>query len=98
MLKNTDLNKVIKNVVLHHHEKWDGSGYPCGLKGNKIPIEARIISLADVYSALREKRYYKESMTHEEACDIIYSLSGKNFDPNVVVVFKKYSNMFKNIK
>lgn len=98
IVKNTDLNKIVKNVILYHHEKWDGSGYPYGLQGAEIPIEAQIVSVADVYSALREKRCYKEAMTHESACEIVYSLSGKNFNPKIIKIFKKYSDDFKIIK
>lgn len=96
-LQNVEINRTIKNVVLYHHEKWDGSGYPCGLKGEEIPIEARIVSIIDVYVALREKRCYKEAMSHQSACKIIYSLSEKSFDPNIVNIFKKYSDIFKNL-
>lgn len=97
-LEELEVNTTTKNVVLYHHERWDGSGYPHGLKDTEIPIEARIVSLADVYDALREKRSYKDPMSHEKACEIIYSLSEKNFDPNIVKVFKKYSDSFENIK
>lgn len=77
------------NITLHHHEKWDGSGYPACLKGEEIPIEARIVALADVYDALRMPRVYKRGLSHEESCNIIIAGAGKHFDPQLVDLFKK---------
>jgi HD-GYP domain-containing protein (c-di-GMP phosphodiesterase class II) len=70
-----------------HHEKWDGSGYPRGLKGEEIPLVARIFALADVYDALISNRPYRLAWTHEKALDYIREQSGKQFDPQVVNVF-----------
>ena len=64
----------------YHHERWDGSGYPEGLKGEQIPIEARIMAVADVYDALVSKRCYKEKMSFEEAFNIIEEGMGRHFD------------------
>ena len=64
----------------YHHERWDGSGYPEGLKGDEIPIEARIMAIADVYDALVSKRVYKESMPFDKADAIIIEGMGKHFD------------------
>ena len=74
-------------LIRHHHEKWDGTGYPHGLKGNDIPLSARIMSIADVYDALRSKRYYKDSIPHEECIEIIRKGKGSQFDPDIVDAF-----------
>ena len=83
VLQDTDdeyFRKIAENVATYHHERWDGSGYPEGLKGLEIPIEARIMAIADVYDALVSKRVYKESMSFEEADRIIMEGMGKHFD------------------
>jgi putative two-component system response regulator len=71
-------------IALTHHEKWDGSGYPHGLAGNKIPLAGRIAAVADVYDALRSKRPYKPPLTVEQTVDIIRAGRGTHFDPQVV--------------
>lgn len=83
-------NKFIKmglDIARSHHEKWDGSGYLDGLAGDKIPLSARIMALADVYDALLSKRPYKEAFTREITRDIIVQGSGSHFDPMVVEAF-----------
>ena len=83
ILKDTDDNDfhiLAENVAHYHHERWDGSGYPEGLKGEEIPLEARIMAIADVYDALVSKRVYKESMSFEQADSIIMEGMGKHFD------------------
>ena len=72
--------RIAENVAHYHHERWDGSGYPCGLKGEQIPLEARIMAVADVYDALVSKRVYKESMSFEQAHAIIMDGMGRHFD------------------
>ncbi len=84
-------------IALNHHEKWDGSGYPNGLKGTEIPIEARIAAVADVYDAITSKRVYKDAETHESALNEIFNESGKHFDPAVVECFIKSQTRFKEI-
>ncbi|MFV0422979.1 HD-GYP domain-containing protein [Oleidesulfovibrio sp.] len=74
------------DIALYHHERWDGTGYPHGLKGEEIPLSARIVALADVY-ALCSERPYKEPWSHERAVDLIKSEAGKHFDPVVVAAF-----------
>lgn len=74
-------------VAQSHHEKWDGSGYPQGLIGDETPLSARIMTLADVYDALRSKRVYKDAFSHEKACKIILEERGKHFDPLIVDAF-----------
>jgi len=82
-----DLAEAAREVALTHHERWDGSGYPRGLKGDEIPLAGRIVGLADVYDALVSKRCYKEAMPVEEALEILRQDSGKAFDPKVVDAF-----------
>lgn len=74
-------------IAQSHHEKYDGTGYPAGLQGERIPLSARILALADVYDALTSKRVYKPAMTHQEAADIIREGNGKHFDPDLVEAF-----------
>jgi putative two-component system response regulator len=78
------LIKLAHSVALYHHEKWDGSGYPFGLKGEAIPLEARIVAVADVFDALLNKRPYKEAWPVEDAVAEIKANRGKHFDPAVV--------------
>lgn len=76
--------RFAKEIAYNHHEKWDGSGYPCGLSGDAIPVSARLMALADVYDALISRRVYKEGMSHSKAMEIILEGRGKHFDPDVV--------------
>jgi len=84
-------------VVGAHHEKWDGSGYPIGLKGRNIPLEGRLMALADVYDALVSVRPYKGALSHEEACKIIKEGAGTHFDPALVDAFHKIEGEFAGI-
>ena len=88
--------KLSSNLAKHHHERWDGKGYPEGLSGEKIPLEARIMALADVYDALVSKRCYKEPMSFEEARKIILENMGTQFDPNLREIFEKSCNQLEN--
>ncbi len=85
------------SIVKHHHERWDGTGYPDRLSGESIPVCARILALADVYDALRSKRVYKEAMSHTAACQIIADESGRQFDPEMVEVFLEHHRDFERI-
>lgn len=76
-------------LVLYHHERWDGKGYPSGLRGEEIPIGARIIAIADVYQALTSNRPYRKAFSKKDALDIIRKGSGTQFDPRIVKVFLK---------
>ncbi|MFT4105222.1 MAG: HD domain-containing phosphohydrolase [Lacrimispora sp.] len=89
--------KVGMEITLCHHEKWDGSGYPRGLKGEEIPISARIMALSDVYDALRSKRVYKEGYSHEKSMEIISQGRGSHFDPLLVDVFLENHCEFRDI-
>ena len=75
------------SIALNHHEKYDGSGYPAGLRGEEIPIEARIVAVADVFDALTTKRPYKTNWNIEEAVSFLKNHSGSQFDPKCVNAF-----------
>jgi PAS domain S-box-containing protein len=87
-----------KEIAFNHHEKWDGSGYPRGLKGKAIPLSARIIALADVYDALTTKRFYKEAYSHAKAKNMITELKGKHFDPEIVDAFLAVQDTFNRVR
>lgn len=85
---------IAKEIAYCHHEKWDGSGYPRGLKGDAIPVSARLMALADVYDAVISRRVYKDEMAHEQAIDIIIKGRGTHFDPDVVDAFAEIEGEF----
>lgn len=89
--------KIGMEIALCHHERWDGSGYPNNLKGEQIPVSARIMALGDVYDALRSKRVYKKSYTHEKSVNIIAKGRGIHFDPLLVDLFLENNHAFENI-
>jgi len=88
-------------IALHHHERWDGGGYPAGAKGQVIPISARIMNICDQYDALRSQRPYKAALPHERAVEIITAGDGRttpsHFDPDVLSAFKRSAERFRNI-
>ena len=94
--------QIAVNVAHYHHERWDGSGYPLGLKGEVIPLEARIMAIADVYDALVSKRVYKEEFSFEDANKIIIDGMGKQFDPGLEKYYlqarDKIENYYKSNK
>jgi len=96
MNKDSFLHFAIQ-MVESHHEKWDGTGYPNGLKGKEIPLIARLMAIADVYDALINKRVYKEPFSHDESVKIIKEGSGNHFDPEVVKAFMAVENRIKEI-
>ncbi len=81
-----DLQQIV-NWVLYHHERWDGSGYPQGLKSRDIPLESRILAICDAFSAMVGKRPYRDGFTIEEAIEELKKFSGKQFDPDIVKIF-----------
>lgn len=89
--------RIAAEIALHHHEKYDGSGYPDGLKGDEIHLASRIFALADVYDALVSKRPYKEPFTHDRARHIIIEGRGSHFDPLVIDAFLKCEQSFVEI-
>lgn len=86
-----------KEIAGSHHEKWDGSGYPRGLKEEKIPLSARIMAIADVYDALISTRVYKKGFSHDDAVDIINKGKGIHFDPDLIDVFLELNTKFSRI-
>ncbi len=95
VLREVDDNQfrqITMNVAHYHHEKWDGSGYPEGLKGEKIPLEARIMAFADVFDALVTKRCYKEAIGYEEAFEMMEKDFGSHFDPELGKIFLECKN------
>jgi putative two-component system response regulator len=80
-----------------HHEKWDGSGYPHGLSGQNIPLQGRLMAIADVYDALVSVRPYKKAFPHQKAVDIIHKESGSHFDPALVTLFLRVADKFENV-
>lgn len=101
MLGDSAWLEMARNICRYHHERWDGSGYPQGLYEEDIPLEGRIVSICDVYDALREARSYKPAFTHEDACRIILEGDGRvmpgHFDPTVLEVFAKNRDFFEGI-
>ncbi|MEJ2611784.1 MAG: two-component system response regulator [Candidatus Thiodiazotropha sp.] len=93
----TDFLVMAREIAYTHHERWDGTGYPQGLKGNAIPVPGRLMAIADVYDALVNKRVYKEPYPHEQAVEIIHQASGSHFDPVMVEAFLSLQNEFKRI-
>lgn len=95
--KNSDYTNLLefaKYIALYHQEKWNGTGYPEGLRGDMIPLSARIIAVADVFDALTSKRVYRDAMSNDEALKIIKEGIGNHFDPKIVVAFE---HTFENI-
>jgi putative two-component system response regulator len=86
LLKEARADQIAQNIALCHHEKFDGAGYPYGLKGDTIPMEARIVALADVFDALTNKRCYKEAFSNDTAKELITDASGSHFDPEIVAI------------
>jgi len=88
-VSDAPLLQLAHSVALYHHEKWDGSGYPYGLVAEAIPLEARIVAMADVFDALTSTRPYKKAWTVEAALEHIHQQSGKHFDPRVVELIQQ---------
>jgi putative nucleotidyltransferase with HDIG domain len=82
-----NLSEIARNIIHYHHERFDGSGYPSGLKGTDIPLEARIVSVADVFDALASDRCYREGYSRQESMEILATMSGDALDPHLVNMF-----------
>jgi putative nucleotidyltransferase with HDIG domain len=87
ILNSTHDMRNIANIVLNHHERWDGLGYPRGIKTDEIPLQSRIIAIADAFDAMTSKRSYREVCTNREALDEIIRCSGTQFDPKLSQIF-----------
>lgn len=101
VIKRTGDDEFLHNARLFaefHHESWDGSGYPHGLKQLDIPIQGRIMAIADVYDALISERPYKPAFSHEKAVDIIMKDSGKRFDPKIANIFNETHETFREVQ
>lgn len=95
ILEEIDFPYPVVPIVRYHHESWDGAGYPSGLKGNRIPLGARILAIADTYDALRSERPYRKPMSREEARQHIANAAGTRFDPEAVHIFLKNLTKFE---
>ena len=82
--------QIAHDMALYHHEKYDGSGYPCGIRGEEIPLSARIMAVADVYDALRSKRHYKDGFSKEKAMAIMKESRGTHFDAKIDDLFLEH--------
>ena len=89
--------RYAQDMIESHHERWDGRGYPHGLRAEEIPLAGRLMALADVYDAMTSRRAYKQGLSHEEAREFILQNSGKQFDPNVVAAFVARSEEFASV-
>jgi len=96
ILRNIHALRGAIPAILYHHERYDGKGYPLGLKGEDIPLSARIVAIADVYQALTSDRPYRKAYTKRQALKIIQKESGTHFDPKVVKIFLKVAKKYKN--
>jgi HD-GYP domain-containing protein (c-di-GMP phosphodiesterase class II) len=96
-LGTTNFLQMAREIVSAHHEWWDGGGYPLGVAGEQIPLSARIVAVADVYDALRNKRVYKEALPHEECVRLITEAAGTQFDPRLVEVFLRIEDRFRQL-
>lgn len=93
-----DINRgILANMVVYHHERWDGTGYPFNLRGSEIPVEARITSIIDTYEAIRAVRPYKKAKSHEYAIEEIERCSGTQFDPHLVKEFISQERLMKTL-
>lgn len=95
--ESNEFLRFAREITYSHQEKWDGSGYPENLSGDAIPISARLMAVADVYDALISRRVYKPAFTHEEAIDIMRKGRGSHFDPDILDVFLKITDEFREI-
>jgi putative two-component system response regulator len=84
-------------IAIGHHEKWDGAGYPKGLAGEAIPLEARITALVDVYDAVSNRRHYKDSWPEEKVVEVIRKGRGVHFDPHLTDLFLTNLDLFRSI-
>ncbi len=97
ILRDRPTLEMAADIACHHHERFDGFGYPAGLRGEDIPLSARIVAVADVYDALRSVRPYKDAWSHDDAVATIIQDSGAHFDPRIVSTFTEIEGIFNDI-
>jgi HD-GYP domain-containing protein (c-di-GMP phosphodiesterase class II) len=98
ILNSTQDMRTISNIVLNHHERWDGTGYPRGIKGEEIPLVSRIITVADAFDAMISVRSYREQMSPKEALEELKACAGTQFDPKIVEIFEAhFQDIIKNL-
>lgn len=95
---SSEFLEVVHDVILYHHESWDGSGYPRGLRGEEIPLGARLVSICDTYDALTSTRAYREAVSHQQAVEVICQGRGVRYDPKVVDAFMAEHHAFCEIR
>ena len=101
IIAQTGEGEFLRNARLfagYHHERWDGTGYPHGLKGKEIPLQGRIMAIVDVYDALVSERPYKKAFSNEDAVQIIMQSAGSHYDPAIAEVFFKVKDLFRAVK
>jgi HD-GYP domain-containing protein (c-di-GMP phosphodiesterase class II) len=86
---------AVRDVVLYHHEHWDGAGYPEGLAGRRIPLAARLVAVADVYTSLRARRSYKRTLSRREAVAEMEAMAGRELDPDLTTDFLKFVGAYE---
>ena len=96
-LGSSNFLQMAREIAIAHHERWDGTGYPNKLRGEEIPLAARIVAIADVYDALSSRRVYKGPRTHEDCVSIISEAAGKHFDPDMTQVWLSIEGKFREI-
>jgi HD-GYP domain-containing protein (c-di-GMP phosphodiesterase class II) len=88
------VTEAVRQIVLYHHEHWDGGGYPEGLTGRRIPLAARLVAVADVYTSLRARRSYKPSLTRREAATALEGMAGRELDPDLTRDFLRFAGTY----
>lgn len=96
-LGNRSFLRIAQEITYTHHEKWDGSGYPRGLKGEEIPLSGRLMAIADMYDALTSKRVYKDALSHEEAVRVMIKEAPASFDPQIFQTFLEICEEFRKV-
>ena len=92
------MDQLSHDIILNHHERWDGNGYPNNIAGEKIPLAARIVTLADVYDALISNRSYKKAWREKESIQYLSEQAGHQFDPEIVDIFLSIQDIIQEIR
>jgi len=97
LIRHLNLGKIAENLVLYHHERWDGNGYLHGLEADQIPLEARILAIADCYDALRMDKPQRRGLDHPTAIKLLLEGKGTKYDPNLLEIVEKHQGEFYQI-